>query len=708
MKSFLIKAAIALGLSAGLIWLYLFTPTAFFSLDNRLRDFMFVMRGEIPQSNNVVIVDIDEKSLKEYGQWPWNREVFANLLYDLSDAGVGVVGLDIVFSEEDARSPHKFADFLNSEKKLPNYDKTLAYALTQTPVIGGYTFSFTPTDEQNSPMIPAIFVKKGLGEDSYLFKPKGVVLNIPIIQDSMYSSGFFNNIPDEDGMIRSVPLVMEYDGILYPSLALEMLRVYSGVSRVDVVGDESGVEYVEFGEFKVPTDHTGRFITNFRGGGKTFKYISAADVMSGEFKPEDLQNKFTIIGTSALGLYDLRSNAYDLAMAGVEIHANVIDNILQGDFLTKPSDALMYDILVILSIVFVFFFIFSVIGSWWILPVAVLSVMGLYEGLYIVLFDYGYVLSILFPLLAFVATLIASVGVDYIMESRQKDLVKRMLGKKVSPAVMEYLLEHSAEELVSSKELEASIFFSDIRGFTSISEAIGSPDKLIHMLNNYMTPMVDNIVAHHGTIDKFIGDAIMAYWNAPVPVKDHPDEAVLSAIEQIDMLSEVNKKIKPLYDIEISIGIGIHTGIVTAGDMGSEGRSDYTIIGDNVNLASRMEGLTKQYDAQILISKDTYERLKGEYKIRPLDLVEVKGKHKAVEIFEVIASNKSVSDEELEMWSKATELFRDAKVYEASTIFKELQALNPSRLYEFYIDRCAKFLENPEIDFTPVLKMTTK
>ncbi|MCW9026216.1 MAG: adenylate/guanylate cyclase domain-containing protein, partial [Thiovulaceae bacterium] len=591
MKNFLIKTALAFSLSALLTWLYLFTPSAFYSLDNRLRDFMFVMRGEIPHSNNIVIIDIDEKSLKKYGQWPWNRELISNLLYDLSDAGVGIVGLDIVFSEEDRSSPHKFQHFLKTNKNLPNYDKTLAYALSQTPVIGGYTFSFDETKEKNTPIIPAVFVKKGLTKDSYLFKPKGIVLNIPIIQDALYSAGFFNNIPDEGGMIRSVPLVMEYDDVLYPSLALEMLRVYSGVNRVDVVGDDSGVEYIKFGDFKIPTDHTGRLVANFRGGGKTFKYISAADVMSGDFNATDIQNKFALVGTSALALFDLRSNAYDSAMAGVEIHANVIDNILQGDYLRKPSDAVAVNIIMIWLIVFVFILIFSLIGSWLIIPAAIASILVLYQLLFMILFDYGYVLSLLFPLLAFVSTLIASVGLDYILESRQKDLVKRMLGKKVSPAVMEYLLEHSTEELVASKEVEASIFFSDIRGFTTISEKIGSPDKLIHMLNNYMTPMVDNVVNHHGTIDKFIGDAIMAYWNAPVPVKNHPDEAVKSAVEQINMLVEVNEKVTPIYDVVIEIGIGIHTGVVTAGDMGSEGRSDYTIIGDNVNLASRMEGL---------------------------------------------------------------------------------------------------------------------
>jgi adenylate cyclase len=233
-----------------------------------------------------------------------------------------------------------------------------------------------------------------------------------------------------------------------------------------------------------------------------------------------------------------------------------------------------------------------------------------------------------------------------------------MLGKKVSPAVMNYLLENSKDDLIKSKEVEATIFFSDIRSFTTISEKIGSPDKLITMLNAYMTPMVDSIISHKGTIDKFIGDAIMAYWNAPLEIENHTDKALNSAIEQIEMLASINNKITPKYDVTINIGIGIHTGLVTAGDMGAKGRSDYTIIGDNVNLASRLEGLTKQYKANILITKASYDRLTQKYKIRPIDLVEVKGKSQAVEIYEVICNNKNISDDEIVIYSKAIKYYR--------------------------------------------------
>jgi len=676
-------------------------PQAFFSLDNRLRDFMFIIRGELPASKKVIIVDIDEKSLQKYGQWPWSRDILANLFYKLSDAGAGIIGLDIVFAEADRTSPSRF------DKKLQNYDTTLAKALMQTPVVGGYIFTFEKTKEENTPMIPAIFLEKGM-KKSTILEPKGLVLNIETLQDAMYSSGFFNNTPDSGGMIRSVPLLMKYEGVLYPSLVLEMLRIYSGSNKVEVFGDSAGVRSVVFGEYDIPLDKVGRLNVNFRGPSKHFSYISAADILSGDFNKSDVNEKFILVGTSAVGLYDLRSIPFDSVIAGVEVHANALDNILKGDFLEKPADIVVYDLMIIWMIVFLFFVIFSFIKSWFILPAGVIGLYLLFELFFKLLFDYGISFNLLFPLIAYFMTLLISVGIDYIVASRQKEIAKRMLGRKVSPAVMEYLLKNSSQDLVASREVETTIFFSDIRSFTTISEKIGSPDRLIAMLNTYMTPMVESIVKHRGTIDKFIGDAIMAYWNAPVKVQNHADMAVKSAIEQIEMLNAVNSIIMPKYDVEITIGIGIHTGIVTAGDMGAEGRSDYTIIGDNVNLTSRLEGLTKQYGADILLSNATFLELKNSYKIRSIDLVEVKGKSEAVEIYEVICSNKRIAEAELQEYENAIKLFRGAEVNQAYAIFSKLEEAFSSTLYQFYMKRCEYFLENPMQEFSPILKMSTK
>ncbi len=705
-----LKILAALLLSLFLSFSYLFLPSTFFSLDNRLRDFMFVLRGELPKNDNIVIVDIDEKSLKEYGQWPWNRKLIATLLQKINQHQPGIIGLDIVFAEEDRSSPHHlYQSFPNLPKDLPNYDAILANTFQTTPVIGGYIFTFdTNHTSQEPPNIPAIIVEKGLTNNQSIVTPSSVILNIPILQNALYSSGFFNNIPDPNGMIRRVPLIMKYDGFFFTSLPLEMVRIYSGQNRIDIVGDTYGVEKLSFGNFHIPIDDAGRLFVNFRGPKHHYTYLSAADILNDRVTSSQLRNKFVLLGTSALGLYDLRAIAFDSNIPGVEIHANVIDNLLTGDYISKPLNDVLFNLLIIWIVVFGFMFLFNLIHSWLIVPFAILLFYLLYLFYYTMLFKYGILLNLLFPSVAFVFTLILSVTIDYIISHKQKEEAQKILGKKVSPSVMQYLLKHAHQDLVKPKELEATIFFSDIQSFTSISEQLGSPAKLIDMLNTYMTPMVESIIAHQGTIDKFIGDAIMAYWNAPVQVENHADKAVKSAIEQIEKLSKINESIQNKYGIEISIGIGIHTGLVTAGDMGAKGRSDYTIIGDNVNLASRLEGLTRYYNADILISEATYHALQDAYQIRPLDTVTVKGKQQAVKIYEVLCNNKAISQHELHLYKEALHYFTHGDVTKAEQCFGQLQQTYPSALYKQYLERCHYFLEHPKEPFSPVLKMSSK
>lgn len=670
---------------------------------------MFLVRGELPKTDRIVIIDIDNDSLKEIGQWPWPRNKVAQLIENLTQANAGIIGLDMVFSEPDRTSPHLLQEkFPNITQELPNYDEMLAKAFETSPVVGGYTFSDNHTGETRAPLIPAVFIQKGLKHTDYLKDPNGIVLNTPRLQDALYSSGFFHTVPDADGIIRSTPLVQRYQGEIYPSLAFEMLRIYSGSNTVKIIGDDNGVISIDFGEFHIPTDHTGALLINFRGPQKHFQYISASDIINKKFDPKEIEGKFVLVGTSALGLKDLRSTPFDSTSPGVEIHANVIDNIIQGDFISKPLIARLHDLAIIWVLVFSLMLLFSLVNSYVIIPFATLLLLGMLYLFYILLFSYGYVLTLIIPVLAFFTTLIFSLTFDYLIASRHKEQAQRILGKKVSPSVMQHLLAHSDEDLVAPKEVEATIFFSDIRSFTGISEKVGSPTKLITLLNSYMTPMVDSIIEYKGTIDKFIGDAIMAYWNAPVEVKNHADMAVSSALKQIKLLQEINKHLSKQYGVTIQIGIGLHTGLVTAGDMGSEGRSDYTVIGDNVNIASRLEGLTKVYHAQILISKDTYAQLKNSYIIRPIDVVELKGKQKAIEVFEVLYDNKHVSEEELNIYTEAILLYRDSKLFEAHTLFKQLRENYSDPLYTLYEERCKKFIDHPELTFSPITKMDRK
>ena len=712
MKNALVKTAIAFVLSLFLTWVYLFTPQAFFSFDNKLRDFMFVIRGELPKSDNVVIIDIDNKSLKAVGQWPWSRDVIAKLITNLSDAKAGIIGLDMVFAEEDKSSPHLLKEkYPKISQNLPNYDEVLAKTFASAPVVGGYIFTDEETIDIATPLIPAVFIQKGLHESTYLKETKGIILNTPVLQDALYSSGFFVTKKNEGGVVRSAPLIYKYQDIIYPSLALEMIRIYSASNKVEILGDENGVERIAFGEYNIPTESSGEFIINFRGSKKHFKYISASHILSKHFNPKEIENKFILLGTSAPGLKDLRYIAYDSTFPGVEVHANIIDNILEGDFIQRPFVANLYDILIIWGLVFGLMLLFSLLSSFsslLIVPVATLLFALMLYGFYTILFHYGLVLTLLTPILAFGSTLLFSIVLDYFNASKQKEQAKRILGNKVSTSVMQHLLSHADEGLIEPKEVESTIFFSDIKGFTSISEKLGSPKKLIEMLNIYMTPMTDIIIEEQGTIDKFIGDAIMAYWNAPVLVQNQASHAVRAAIKQIEALEKVNEIIYDKYAIKLEVGIGLHTGLVTAGDMGSLGRSDYTIIGDSVNLASRIEGLTRVYDADILISEATYVQLDDSFNIRHIDTVEVKGKSNATKLYQVLTSTTPLSKEELTLHSKAFEYFQEADVKNAFTLFTQLNTKYPSTLYAHFVKRCHTYIEDPSLTFSPILKMTSK
>ena len=709
MKKFIWSLFTTLLIVVCLSALYLFLPQTFLSLDNRLRDFLFVLRGPIPVSNDVIIIDIDEKSLKAEGQWPWPRKKVAQLITNLSNAEAGIIGLDIVFSEPDQTSPHTIASLIDyNGSDLEDYDQILADTVAVTPTIGGYFFSFLESNESRAPMVPAVFVEKGLSDQHYILSPSKLVLNVPVIQDSFYSSGFFNNTPDEGGMIRRVPLLMRFNDSLYPSLDLEMFRIYTGAQKVVVNNSITGVESITVGEVTIPTDRFARIMVNYHGPAKSFEYISATDILHHNFDSEKIRGKFLLVGTSAVGLSDLRATPFDTLMPGIEVHANVIENLLSQDFLSLSENAELIDLAAIFVVVSLVITMLSFLNVWLIIPFFIALIYSSYLFFNYMLFTKGAVLNILFPLAALVISFMASLFLDYIFNLRQKQQIMAIFAKKVSKNVMNDLIEHSSEALLHPRNREVTVFFSDIRSFTSISEQLGNPEYVINLLNRYMTPMVENINTHQGTVDKFIGDAIMAYWNAPTLVPEHADKALTSAIEQIELLQIVNVQLKKEFNIAIAIGIGINTGEATIGEMGSSGRSDYTIIGDNVNLASRLEGLNKLYGSSILISEATRKKLTRTYRLRPVDIVRVKGKKEAIEIFEVLTSLHPASQKESELYEKALSHYRQKELEKALALFDALEKEYSSVLYRLYIQRIQEALQKGIDSFDVITTMYTK
>ncbi|QSZ43041.1 CHASE2 domain-containing protein [Sulfurimonas aquatica] len=730
--------------------MYIFFHTHFDTFDKKLRDKLFIYRGAVPTTEQVIIIDIDEKSLNEIGQFPWSRDIVAQMIYNLAVSGVGAVGFDIMFPEADRTSPRKIindlgiADLVPDDKEI-DYDEVFASVISQTPTILGYTFDFNGNKQYmdlEAPDVPAIFTQTGKLEREYLLQPTGVIKNLPVIQDNSYSSGFFNATPDVDGVIRSVPLAMSYDMSVYPSLALELIRALNQVDKVLVNYDELGVRSISLGEYKIPTDIYGRIAVNFRGPSYTFKYISATDVINDRVDPKEIEGKIAIVGTSAAGLLDLRNIPYDSIYPGVEVHANVIDNILKEDFLYIPAEASAYGILMIL--VMSILVVMSIGYSGAVMLPFVISTLGfsfIYFS-YHMLFEEGMILIIFYPLFALFLGAILAIIVNYFLETRQKNLIKGKFASKVSPQVMEDIMQRAlkGDNTFIAKEHEITVTFSDVRNFTNISEAAGNAHVLIQFLNEYMDEMTHIIMDYEGTVDKFIGDAIMSYWNAPVVVKNHVEKAVDATLDQIHAVEPLNREVKQderfkaICDMSaknglepIEIGIGINVGIATIGEMGSSGRSDYTAIGDPINLGARLESLCKYYNSMCNISNYVKERIPNDkYIFRFLDLVTVKGQSIPVEVWQIVDYSELPTKwkdkplykvtkerllEEIDYYHSAIELYKNAKFEEALVIFQDLEhCLDKSNknIYKMYIERCEHYIEEPPVDFNGVFVHKTK
>lgn len=660
------------------------------NFDEKIRDIFFEIRGEIPTTQKVIIVDIDEKSISAIGQWPFGRDYMAQVLANLTNAGAGIIGIDIIFSEFDRSSPSFMAKKLNVKGEFIDNDELLAAVVSQTPTVLGYYF--TQDLSKNSQPVPATsFTPK---TSPHLLKFNNVVTNISPIQESAYSSGFFNAFNNYGGKMTKMPLMLEYKNRIYPSLVFEMINLASQTKEVKIVQDDYAIHGVKLSNIEIPTDKNGFMRINFRGAKNSFKYISFLDVLNGNFNTKDVNGKFILIGTSITTLADLRATVYDLAMPGVEIHANMIDNILKGDFLYEPPFSKAVDILVVLFLTLILGLVLLYLSSISTLILVFILSITLYASYYYLLFSKGLVLNLFYPLVSILITTISAFYINYQREQKQKEFIKDKFAKKVSLEVANDLLSNENNDF-QAKEKELTIFFSDIRSFTSLSENFDSPQKLIELLNRYFEPMSDTITKNQGTIDKFIGDAIMAYWNAPCDVSNHADKALQTALSQLDELEKLNNELQKDSKFSIEIGIGIHTGIAVVGEMGSSGRSDYTIIGDNVNLASRIEGLTKTFGVKLIISEATKNQLTEDYHLKYLASVVVKGKTNSIKLYEVLTYNEyeKFKNKESE-YKEAIKYFENSEFDKCKTIFEKIDKKEPSKINKMYINKCIELLSS--------------
>jgi adenylate cyclase len=674
-------------------------PRHFEYVNDKVVDIFFNSRDNVKTGDNVVVIDIDDRSLNEIGQWPWSRNIMAKLVENINSMSPSCIGYGIIFSEEDRTSP----SHINPDSPVPleNYDETLALAIENSdiPIILGYSFLDTAPSIENheTPYIPAVIKNKVESKHIGFYEPPNALLNIPIIQDSAYSSGFLNSISNENGRIVYMPLVMQYKGQFFPSLALELVRTIYSAREINIEKNELLGNYISLSNIKVPVDETGSKFVNYINPEKKFLHISAVDILNKNFNNfliSDISSKVVLIGSNANGLSNRTPTPFSQDISVIDIQANVIENILSNNYLIKPvwEQKFQYTATVVLALLILstIFYGSALVN----IILAVASAVASYFTLKYFFDEMGYLINSAYLLETILLSLILSVVAHFVKNKSDMSNIKDQFATKVSKEVMEDLLDTSKREGdLSSKRKDVSIFFSDIKSFTKITEKINDPDKLTKYINRYMDAMTKNIMFSGGTVDKFMGDAIMAYWNAPYEVENHSDKAVTSAIEQVQLLEELNElNIKEKMPV-IHIRIGINAGEAFVGEVGGELRSDYTIMGKAVNHTAVLEQVGKYYDTEIIISQSVKDNLKEDYTIMLIDIIQVDGTSDAFNIYQVFSKGKpnEFVQEEIDNFEKAIMLYRDAQFDDAILIFRNLylkdDILN-KRLCETYIQRC--------------------
>lgn len=700
------------------------------SLDYRIVDYMLAVRGPEPTTGEVVVVDLDEKSLQAVGQWPWPRNVFGDMVRQIGAAKPRAVGFDIVFAEPDRTSPSRFVDFfkpyLKPDAQLPadalDNDAALGLAMKEAPTVLGYIFQLendgmkrfgadAPFPEFQTPVAD---IKAKLGpirlEVETAYRP---ILNVAGVTNGEKTEGFFNAMPDSSGSVRLVPLLFHYEGVLYPSLALEMLRLGLDIppAKVGPAVGRQGLAGITLGDRFIPTDEHGNIYVNYRGPGRTFKYVSAVDVLRGRVQPRLLQGKYVLVGTSTQGLRDLRTTPFSLDFPGVEIHATVIDNVLQNNsFRNDPfiERAAILILIVFGGLLLTALLAFSgpeVSGIAGIL-VTVCTVLGNYYFF----FRNQQIIGIAYPLLTLLAVFLVVTFFNYLFEGRQKRYIRHAFGRYLSPELVGQLAKNPEKLNLGGEEKELSVQFSDIRGFTTFSEQLTAHEQGA-FLNEYLTPMTDIIMANKGYVDKYIGDAIMAIWGAPVEDDQHALHAVHSAVSMMARLTELRKGWDARHLPPVDIGIGINTGPMRVGNMGSEQRFNYTVMGDNVNQASRLEGLNKDYGTNILIAEATYLAVKDAFFCRIVDFAKPKGKTVPVKIYTPLCEGLPPTELLLEIqdFDVAFADYQAGRFADAKTKFEALAAgTGKTKQYGLYIERCDEFIANPPENWDGVYTFTHK
>jgi adenylate cyclase len=698
----------------------------------------------------VVIIDIDERSLVEEGHWPWNRVKLAKLINTLFDVyQLDILGFDVVFAERDSSEELELLETLASQSKdeaflnrfqdykpYLNPDAVFAQSLKDRQVIMGYYFDKSITRSTRTGVLAAPAFEKGTPyydmltlqstDDRSEHANDGEMVeatvtsytgNVPELQENALGGGFYS-IPsqDRDGILRRIQLLEKFDGAIYESLSLALARNYL-VSETELITaiDEQGSEVIEgldIGTGTVPIDPHGSTYIPYTGRAYSFRYISATDILNQTVKnPEDLQYVIGIVGTTAAGLVDLRNTPLQQNnYPGVEVHAATITGMLDASFRSRPYYAASAEFLLILLIGVLLSVLLPMLGATtqtllWLLSSAALVAGNMY------LWTYENTILTIAPLLSLATGLyMINMAYGYFFESRNKAKLSGLFGQYIPPELVDEMSKDPEAYNLEAKREQLTVLFSDVRGFTNISEGL-DPKSLSTLMNELLSPMTRIVHDNHGTIDKYMGDAMMAFWGAPVPNSNHASAAVQSGMAMLEELGPLNERFAAKGWPEVKIGIGLNTGNMNVGNMGSEFRMAYTVLGDSVNLGARVEGLTKEYGVLFIVTEFTAAEA-PEYEYRILDNVRVKGKDEPVTILEPIGLSEEVSDgekEERDQFHAALELYKQQKFSDAVSMLERLNREFEERfVHQLYISRCKHFLaEPPAPDWDGVYTFTT-
>ncbi len=679
---------IAFGAAAAAVSFFAFHsgPVLFDRVDMKLKDSRLLWRGARTPDARVVIVALDPKSIKEVGRWPWPRKDVAELITNLRGYGAKVIGLDMIFSEPD------------NSCNGPENDLMLGKSIFDAGnVVAGYFFraEHLAVDEAAFSQIASTRLEPKIAEgvkEVPLFSFNGIDLNIAAVAgQGALDHGFFTVMPEQDGVYRRAVLMALFKGDIFASLSLKCLS-YFLEQPIELQVSPNGVTEFSLGAIRIPVDVVGRLPLNYYGANGSFRTVSAVDVIKKRLPAAALKGSLVLIGATETGIFDIRPTPFDPVLPGVEIHATLASNVLQNNFIRHNGETRLLELCAIIAIPLLLGLLLSFAPGSLTGLLFFISTGGSYVALNYRVFDvYHHDMTLIYPLMGITLTYLGGEAYRSLVIDRKGRQLKKAFSSYVSPDLVKQIEKNPDKLILGGEQRELSILFSDIRGFTTLSESL-SPQELVVLLNEYLTPMTRIVLEERGTLDKFIGDAVMALFNAPLDVPDHAICACNAAVRMMNELNRLNESFAARGLHSIDIGIGINTGPAVVGNMGADIRFDYTAIGDSVNLASRLEGLNKQYGSHILVSEETRSQVQDtRFVFREVDRVRVKGKNLPIVMYELMLRNVEI----LPRFEDALRMYRTQDFAAARQMFDDIASGCDDGVSRLYSNRCSEYLAEP-------------